>query len=349
MLASPRKIAAILTAPLLLIGCDAIGGGEPAPIDIQLIHPGGAVLQVLSIRAGNERAEVAARIINGRDRAINLNGGHESSYLLTDAGEKLMLVPSSENAKLSVPAGQTFDVTLVFEGTLSGDEALLILNEQSGSDNTHTINPRFETRLPLNGAGSGAVAEQSALSGMRPNVASSLRARGAGEPGFGGTERSTSELRAVEALKTELGAVETERGTVISLAGDVTFDFDKATIRQEARASLDRLAELILTSGNGMIAIEGHTDSRGDDSYNQRLSEQRANAVAAYLSTKGVPETRLQTQGFGESRPVAENEKDDGSDNEAGRQRNRRVEVILAGSAQASDDGEATSRLDPPS
>src|SRR5690606_2932286 len=58
MVASPRKIAAILTAPLLLIGCDAIGGGEPAPIDIQLIHPGGAVLQVLSIRAGNERAEV---------------------------------------------------------------------------------------------------------------------------------------------------------------------------------------------------------------------------------------------------------------------------------------------------
>src|SRR5690606_27639818 len=188
-----------MTAPLLLIGCDSISVCEPAPIYIPLIHRVAAVLQVLSIRAGNERAEVAARIINGRDRAINLDGGHESSYLLTDAGEKLMLVPSSENAKLSVPAGQTFDVTLVFEGTLSGDEALLILNEQSGSDNTHTINPRFETRLPLNGAGSGAVAEQSALSGMRPNVASSLRARGAGESGFGGTERSTSELRAVEA------------------------------------------------------------------------------------------------------------------------------------------------------
>ena len=350
MPASSRNIAAVLAAPLLLLGCDVVSGdGEATPLDIQLIHPGGVVLQVLSVRTGSERTEVVARIVNGRDREIDLNGGREQTYLLTDAGEKLMLVPPPTNSRLSVPAGQTIDATLVFEGEPSGDEAVLILNERSRSDNVHTNSPRFEAHLPLDSAGGGATAEQSALSGMRPNAASALSPRTAGGSGLAGMEPSTSELRAVEALKTELGAVETERGTMVSLAGDVTFDFDKATIREEARATLNRLAELILASGEGTIVIEGHTDSRGDDAYNQRLSEQRAEAVAAYLSTKGVSETRLQTRGFGENRPVADNERPDGSDNEAGRQRNRRVEVILPGAAQESAGGEATSRLEPAS
>lgn len=348
MPASPRKIAG-LAAPLLLLGCDVVGGGDGAPVDVQLIHPGGVVLQVLAVRTGGERTEVAARIVNGRDREIDLNGGREQSYLLTDAGGKLMLVPPATNSRLSVPAGQTIDAKLVFEGEPSGDEAVLILNERSRSDNVHTNSPRFEARLPLEGAGGGTIPEQSALSAMRPNAASALSPRAAGGSGLGGTERSASDLRAVEALKTELGAVETERGTMVSLAGDVTFDFDKATIRQGARATLDRLAELILASGEGTIAIEGHTDSRGDDAYNRRLSEQRAETVAAYLSTRGVSEDRLRTRGFGESRPVADNERADGSDNEDGRQRNRRVEVILPGGAQASAVGEATSRLEPAS
>lgn len=345
--APPGKIAACLAAPLLLLGCDVVGDREAAPLDTQLIHPGGVVLQVLSVRTGGERTEVAARIINGRDREIDLNGGREQSYLLTDAGEKLMLVPPATNSRLSVPAGQTIDATLIFAGEPGGDDAVLILNERSRSDNVHTNSPRFEARVPMRGAGGGSIAEQSALSGMRPNAASALSPRAAGGSGLAGTERSTSELRAVEALKTELGAVETERGTMVSLAGDVTFDFDKATIRQEARATLERLAELILASGEGTIAIEGHTDSRGEDAYNQRLSEQRAEAVATYLSTKGVSENRLQTRGFGESRPVADNERADGTDNEAGRQRNRRVEVVLPDGAQGPANGEATSRLEP--
>lgn len=341
------KLGAALAAPLLLLGCDVVGGGDGEPLDIQLIHPGGVVLQVLSVRTGGERTEVLARVVNGRDREIDLNGGNEQSYLLTDAGEKLMLVPPGTNSRLSVPAGQTIDAALVFAGEPSGDEAVLILNERSRSDNVYTNSPRFEARLPLDGAGGGTIAEQSALSGMRPVAASALSPRAASGSGLGETARSTSQLRAVEALKTELGAVETERGTMVSLPGDVTFDFDKATIRQEARATLDRLAELIRASGEGTIAVEGHTDSRGDDAYNQRLSEQRAEAVAAYLADKGVAEDRLQTRGFGESRPVAENEGADGSDNEEGRQRNRRVEVILPGGNQEATAGEATSRLEP--
>lgn len=140
----------------------------------------------------------------------------------------------------------------------------------------------------------------------------------------------TTRLSPVETLRSELGATETARGTLVSLPGDVLFDFDKAAVRADARGTLDKLAELI-KAGGGRVAIEGHTDSKGDDAYNQRLSEARAKAVRDYLvSVRMVDGTRLDTKGLGELRPAAPNAKPDGSDDPEGRQRNRRVEVIIA-------------------
>jgi outer membrane protein OmpA-like peptidoglycan-associated protein len=134
----------------------------------------------------------------------------------------------------------------------------------------------------------------------------------------------------VSSLQSALGATETERGTLVSLPGDVTFDYDKATIRPDARPTLDKLAELIKAQKPGSIAVEGHTDSKGDDRYNQKLSEARATAVRDYLiSVKTVDGTKLTTKGFGELKPVAPNATADGADDEAGRAKNRRVEVIL--------------------
>lgn len=343
----PHALLAATAIPLLLAGCNIVGGeAEGERLDTQLIHPGGVVLQVLSARMGDMRTEVSVRILNGRDREIELNNGNEQSYLLTGEGEKLLLVAPPANPSLSIPAGQTIDASLIFAGEPSGDAAILILNERSRADNVNTTSPRFEVSLPLAGAGRGTPPEQSALSAMRPNAASQLRPRSASGSGLAGAGQGVSELRVVEALRTELGAVDTERGTMVLLAGDVTFDFDEATIRQGARSTLDSLAELILASGNGTIAIEGHTDSRGEAAYNQRLSEERAKAVARYLATKGVPASRLETEGLGAARPAAPNTRPDGSDDEAGRQRNRRVEVILPDDAQPAGGG-TQSRLEP--
>ncbi|HEU0043698.1 OmpA family protein [Sphingomonas sp.] len=140
----------------------------------------------------------------------------------------------------------------------------------------------------------------------------------------------TSSLTPVETLKSELKATETDRGTLVSLAGDVTFDFNKATIRADARPTLDKLADLIKAQNAGAVAIEGHTDSKGNDAYNQRLSEARATAVRDYLiSVRTVDGTKLTTKGIGELKPVAPNMAPDGKDDEAGRARNRRVEVVL--------------------
>lgn len=165
---------------------------------------------------------------------------------------------------------------------------------------------------------------------MRPVAQSTFAMAGGGASSMGADGASESTFGAVEALRSELGATETARGTLVSLPGDVTFDFDKSTIRAAARPTLDKLAELIKAQSPPSVAVEGHTDSKGNDGYNQKLSEARATAVRDYLiSVRTVDGTKLTTKGFGELKPVAPNATPEGGDDEAGRQKNRRVEVVL--------------------
>lgn len=141
---------------------------------------------------------------------------------------------------------------------------------------------------------------------------------------------ATSSVGSIAAIKSELGATETARGTVIALPGDVLFDFNQAAIRPDARPVLDKLAQLVAQDGDAKITIEGHTDSKGDDAYNLRLSQRRAQAVRDYLKdVRSVAGDRMSVTGIGEARPVAQNMTPDGKDNPAGQQRNRRVEVII--------------------
>ena len=318
---------------LALASCDnglVSFGGAGQPIDAQAVHPNATVLQVLSLTRSGDRSAVAIRVMNGRERDIKLNAGNEQSYLLTESGEKLLLVPSATTPDLAVPPGKTMDGVIVFAGKLpASGTATLIFNGNSSRDSLYTATPRFEIALPLDGAGGGAIPEQSALSNMRALPASRIGPATNGGSQLGAAGTATSSLSAVEKLRSALGATESDRGTIVSLPGDVTFDFDKATIRADAEPTLTRLAELIAAGAAGQIAIEGHTDAKGDDAYNKRLSEQRAVAVKDFLVGKGVDTARLRTIGLGELRPIAPNAKTDGSDDEAGRQRNRRVEVIL--------------------
>jgi outer membrane protein OmpA-like peptidoglycan-associated protein len=114
------------------------------------------------------------------------------------------------------------------------------------------------------------------------------------------------------------------------LAADVLFDFDKASIRPDAAATLRQVAAIVLAKRKGVVRIEGYTDSKGGDAYNVRLSEQRAASVKAWLVAKeGLDAEILSTRGFGSANPVVPNAKPDGSDDQAGRQRNRRVEMVI--------------------
>ena len=117
-------------------------------------------------------------------------------------------------------------------------------------------------------------------------------------------------------------------GTVITLQDGVLFDFGKYDLRPEAKATLAKLATVLNQTKVPAAQINGHTDSIGDDAFNQDLSEKRASAVATQLKADGVT-ANLQTHGYGKTQPVADNTNADGSDNPAGRQANRRVEIYI--------------------
>jgi outer membrane protein OmpA-like peptidoglycan-associated protein len=117
---------------------------------------------------------------------------------------------------------------------------------------------------------------------------------------------------------------DTERGLVVNM-GDLLFDVGKATLRMDAREKLAKLSGLVLAHNGLRLEAEGHTDSTGSENLNQRLSEQRAEAVRAYLESQGVAATNLAARGFGKSMPIADN------NTAKGRQANRRVELIVSG------------------
>ena len=112
-------------------------------------------------------------------------------------------------------------------------------------------------------------------------------------------------------------------GIEVTFASGLLFAFDSDSIQAEAATNLRELASSLQKYPDSQLLIVGHTDNVGDASYNQRLSERRSNSAAAYLAAQGVARTRLAATGKGESEPVATN------DTDAGRQKNRRVEVAI--------------------
>jgi outer membrane protein OmpA-like peptidoglycan-associated protein len=131
--------------------------------------------------------------------------------------------------------------------------------------------------------------------------------------------------KGIQAIRTE----EAKCTRRFLVGADALFEFDKATLTPDAEETLKALMPLLTKAGKHPATVEGHTDSKGDDDYNQTLSEKRALAVKDWLVTRGALPATTPTQGWGERRPVAPNAKPDGSDDPGGRQKNRRVEVVM--------------------
>ncbi|HET7710841.1 MAG TPA: OmpA family protein [Thermoanaerobaculia bacterium] len=128
----------------------------------------------------------------------------------------------------------------------------------------------------------------------------------------------------------DLAVKETETEVRIAMAADVLFEFDKADLLPKAEATLAKAAAMIGEKAKGGRAkIEGHTDGKGSDAYNLRLSQRRAESVRRWFQTHGLSQLSFTTEGYGAKRPVAPNTKPDGSDDAEGRSRNRRVEIVI--------------------
>jgi len=140
------------------------------------------------------------------------------------------------------------------------------------------------------------------------------------------SEREKAQLR--DQLRAQLDTIletrETARGLVVNVS-DVLFDFDSANLKPGAREKVARIAGILQSHPDLRIQVEGHTDSVGSDDYNLRLSERRAESVRTGLVQQGIARDVVGTAGFGESKPVATNS------TAAGRQQNRRVEIVVSG------------------
>lgn len=113
------------------------------------------------------------------------------------------------------------------------------------------------------------------------------------------------------------------------VGADALFEFDQAALTPDAEETLTALVPLLAKAGKHPVSVEGHTDAKGSDDYNQTLSEKRARAVKDWLVAHNAVPAATSIKGWGEQRPVADNTRPDGSDDPAGRQKNRRVEVVL--------------------
>jgi outer membrane protein OmpA-like peptidoglycan-associated protein len=138
------------------------------------------------------------------------------------------------------------------------------------------------------------------------------------------TEKAQLRERLRQQLNLILETRETQRGLIVNI-NDVLFDFNQYTLKPGAREKLAKVSGIILAYPGLKIQLEGHTDSVGTDDYNLKLSQQRADSVRTYLVTQGVPADSVTSTGLGKADPVATN------DNAAGRQQNRRVDMVVSG------------------
>ena len=146
-----------------------------------------------------------------------------------------------------------------------------------------------------------------------------------------GDIQSPKEIEApkeIETVKATTSACQTH----LSVLADALFDFDKAELRKDAEGTLEAAIPQIrqvTEEGKHPARVEGHTDGKGSEAYNLRLSKARARSVRDWLVSRKVLPSATEIEGFGKSMPVAPNKFDDGSDNPEGRRKNRRVEIIV--------------------
>ncbi|MEZ0470184.1 OmpA family protein [Luteimonas salinilitoris] len=205
--------------------------------------------------------------------------------------------------------------------------ALLMSGCASYTGQTGDPNDPNRTRTgALVGAGIGAVA--GLLSGGDATERRQRALVGAGAGALAGgavgayQDRQEADLRR-QMAGTGVDVVRQGDNITLNMPGSITFGFDQSNIQSQFYPVLDNVANTLRQYDQTIIEIAGHTDSVGSDSYNQQLSERRAQAVAGYLGTKGIAQQRMITVGAGKTRPIADNS------TEAGRAQNRRVEITL--------------------
>jgi outer membrane protein OmpA-like peptidoglycan-associated protein len=183
------------------------------------------------------------------------------------------------------------------------------------------------------GAAVGAILGQAIGNDTRGTlIGAAIGAAVGGAGGYGVGKMMDNQEKAMrDALATSEAAAVSREGNLLAVTfkGDVTFDTNSTEVRPGLYSEINRVAGVLNQYPDTFIRVEGHTDSKGSSEYNMNLSKRRSDAVKTLLIQRGVAYSRIEVVGFGETMPVATN------DTEAGRQKNRRVEIKIAPKTQA--------------
>jgi outer membrane protein OmpA-like peptidoglycan-associated protein len=269
-------------------------------------NPDGAVATLVSARRADQTLNVRLRLAPEKGATIKLGPYfvYRDVFLFDPASKRMypMLKDTEGNFQ-----GQPTPIPNI--GGFLADwtkTTLLSLSFPAPPDTVKTVDLILPHFLPLEG----------------------IAIEGVGGATEGGVAAAGKTLGLEGALK-DLGAKVTDTEIRIDLAADVLFDFDKATLKKEAEPSLQKVATVLNAHPGAKVSIDGHTDGKGADAYNQTLSEQRAAAVKQWLVTAGANGGNIATRGWGKTKPVAHNTRPDGSDDPEGRAKNRRVEIVV--------------------
>ncbi len=179
-----------------------------------------------------------------------------------------------------------------------------------------------QTRGQLNQSKEQIAAQSAQLGQDQQQIDRERQARSDAEQRASAAESTSKELQ--ESLAKLAAVKEEERGLVLTLSGSVLFVTNAAALLPEAQTRLNQVADALMATKDRNVVVEGYTDSRGSAGYNLDLSQRRAEAVRAYLVTRGYPSEKITAQGLGKDRPIADNTSPEGRAN------NRRVEIVIA-------------------
>lgn len=347
-ISSTRTLIATAVASVILAACSA------TPVQPEVVNTARSKLTQLqsdqqlarmapvaikeaevAVRAAEEPQgdkEKGAHLMYIAERKVDIAQALAESRLLVD--QRTMLSQQRESARLD---SRTQEVDIARSKTESARMETLAAQQETDSAINKAESARMETLAAqqqadsaLNKAESArmeTLAAQQQADSARSGAESARQNTLAAQQESANAQQKTADLQRQIA---ELNAKPTERGLVVTL-GDVLFDTGKAELKNGAAANLAKLAAFLNQYKDRSVLIEGHTDSIGNEDYNQGLSQRRADSVKVWLMKQGVNADRLVTSGKGEVSPVS------GNDSASGRQLNRRVEVIIENASATPD------------
>lgn len=313
------RLALAPVAAVFLVACATVPASNPKLDEARALYSQAAAdadaarsapLELRSAQLSLERAETAFKA--GNDSAIVDHHAYlarQRSATALQAGE----IARAEQA-VSASAGER-DRILMAARTREADQARL----QAGIDRSESERARMQAEKDR------AESERARIQAQTAS-AEAEQSRRAAEAQLAAAQAAQADTAKLKQQLAELEAKQTDRGLVLTL-GDVLFDSGRAELKAGASRTVDRLGTFMRDHPERSLEIEGYTDSIGGDALNLALSQRRADAVRAALVSRGIEGSRITTNGMGKASPVASN------DTAEGRQRNRRVEIVISGTS----------------